>query len=194
MSYTEIYGFDKKGNAYFQGEVKNACRGAMAVWRILEEKYLPAYRPFFVPVHVPDSMIEQFLGYKPIRCSEVFDDNAMKSIWQLVNDNRLKDYEKIVLASTFDYVIIKKENLPKLISAFRKFEGNTSLKEQADIIEEMMNDENCIAVGFNQTSVNGDTWTNIGGYDTETDEHLPYNIFTDNKHWELFEELNKEGE
>ena len=111
VSYTEIYGFDKEGNAYFQGEVKNAWRGAMAVWSILEEKYLPAYRPSFVPAHVPDSMIEQFLGYKPTRCSAAFDDNAMKSIWQLVNDKRLKECERIVLASTFDYVIIKKRKL-----------------------------------------------------------------------------------
>ena len=79
--------------------------------------------------------------------------------------------------------------MPKLISAFKEFEGNTSLKEQADIIEEMMKDENCIAVGFNQTSVNGDTWLNFGGYNEENDEPISYNILTGNKHWELFEKL-----
>jgi hypothetical protein len=53
----------------------------------------------------------------------------------------------------------------------------------------MLNDENCIAVGFNQTSVNGDTWTNFGGYDEEKEEYIPYNILTGNKHWELFKEV-----
>lgn len=93
---------------------------------------------------------------------------------------------KVALASTFDNVIIKKENMPKLISAFREFRGETSIKEQADIIEKMLNDENCIAVGFNQTSVNDDTWTNFGGYDEEKDEEIPYNILTGERHWELF--------
>ena len=41
MSYTEIYGFDKSGDAYMQEEVQNAWRGAMAVWSILEENTYP---------------------------------------------------------------------------------------------------------------------------------------------------------
>lgn len=61
MSYTEIYGFDKAGNAYFKDEVKNSHRGAIAVWSYLEEKYLPPYRPSYVPVHIPDSMVEDDL-------------------------------------------------------------------------------------------------------------------------------------
>lgn len=40
----------------------------------------------------------------------------------------------------------------KPFSTFREFEGETSLKEQADIIEKMLHDRNCIAVGFNQSS------------------------------------------
>ena len=43
MSYTEIYGFDKKGDAYYYNSVKNAWRGGMAIWQYLEKKYLPPY-------------------------------------------------------------------------------------------------------------------------------------------------------
>lgn len=188
MSYTEIFGFNKEGFAYGEADVKNAHRGAMAIWRILEERYLPQYRPSYIPSYIPDEKLEDFCHFKPSRCGAFTDGEAMKEVWNLVDDDRLKVCEKIAMASTFDHVIIKKENLLKLITAFREFEGQTSLKEQADIIEKMLAKEDCIAVGFNQTSVNGDTWTNIGGYDEDADEVIPYNILTGDKHWELFED------
>ncbi len=186
MSYTEIYGFNKEGFAYSEADVKNAHRGAMAIWSILENRYLPQYRPSYVPSYISDEELERYCHYKPARTSAFMDENAMKEVWNLVDDERLKDCEKIALASTFDHVIINKDDFPRLINAFREFEGQTSLKEQADIIEKMLTDENCIAVGFNQTSVNGDTWTNLGGFDEEVEECIPYNILTGDKHWELF--------
>ncbi|WP_041272397.1 hypothetical protein [Desulfitobacterium hafniense] len=191
MSYTEIYGFSTSGDAYLYGEVKNAWRGGMAIWNILEERYLPQYRPSYVPNYIPDDRVEDYLHYKPSRCGACMDDGAMKEIWKLFDDERLKDCEKIALASTFDRVIVIKENLPKLVAAFREFDGQTSLKEQADIIEKMVEDDDCIAIGFNQTSVNSDTWANFGGYDEETDEYLPYNILDGDKHWELFSDFNE---
>ena len=48
MSYTELYAFDKTGKAKLFGTVHNAWRGAMRVWRIMEERYLPLYIPDFV--------------------------------------------------------------------------------------------------------------------------------------------------
>lgn len=82
-----------------------------------------------------------------------------------------------------------KKDLPKLIDMFRKFEGETSLKEQADLIENAFkNDDDLIAVAWNQTSVNGDAWES-----EETDEDdnfLPYNLLKHNKHWNLFEPSN----
>jgi len=187
MSYTEIFGFDKEGNAYGQADIRNAHRGAMAIWSILEKRYLPPYRPSYVPSHVLDKDIESYCHYKPSRsfCMEV---EPMRAIWDLVNDKRLKDCEKIALACTFDHVIIKKEDLPKLIDAFKEFEGETSLREQANVLAEMFKDENCIAVGFNQTSVNGDTWVNAGPYDEENEESNPYNLFKQTEHWFLFKD------
>lgn len=41
MSYTELFGFDKNGDAFYYSEVRNAWRGGMAIWQRLEEKYLP---------------------------------------------------------------------------------------------------------------------------------------------------------
>jgi hypothetical protein len=118
----------------------------------------------------------------------MMNDNAMKEIWNLADDEKVSDTDKIALMSTFDRVVVKKEYFDTVIKAFNEFDGQTSLKEQSDILEKMKSDDDVIAVGWNQTSVNGDTWANFGGYDEEKDDYLPYNINTGEKHWFMFEE------
>lgn len=197
MSYTEIYGFDKKGNAYLAAQIPNAWRGMVAILNTLEKRYLPKYRAPWIPNDIPDEVIEQRPYYQVTRVQSFIvngDQKGIQEVWNLIYDDRLKDCEKIALASTFDGVIIKKKNFQRLITAFREFEGETSLKEQADIIEKMLHDRNCIAVGFNQSSINTDSWGVLGGYDKELNKNIPYNIFTGNKHWELFQELEKRME
>ena len=81
-----------------------------------------------------------------------------------------------------------------MIEAFRAFEGDgnkgeTNLGEQADILQSIYDDPEAIAVGWNQTSVMCENWANIGGYDEEKDEPIPYNCLTGDKHYWLFDEL-----
>jgi len=192
MSYTEIFGFDKEGNAYWEADVSNAWRGAMAVWRTLEKKYLPTYRPSYVPAYIPDSDIKGYLGYEPSRCT-CSDEKAWHEVWALASKEDVPLADKIVLCTTFDKVLVKKEDLPRVILAFEMFEGETSLKEQAVILRRMFDGDKCIAVGWNQTSVNADTWTTIGGYDEEKEEHTPYNCLKQNDHWWLFDKLKEEA-
>lgn len=173
MSYTEIFAFNKQGEALGLANVKNAWRGAMAIWTTLEDRYLPENRPY------------KDMG-KMSRMSSP-NINDQKEVWGLVKDDRLSEDEKIVLASTFDNVIVMKEDFPRLIEAFRNFVGQTSLKEQADILHLAMGDDDIIAIGWNQTSVNCDTWATNGPYNEETDESSPYNIFKQTEHWNLFE-------
>lgn len=183
MSYTEIYGF-KKGKSDFTEEIKNAFRGAMAVWNIMDEKYLPPYYSSWDPTE------------KISRASAIFDKNAMKEIWALANNKDVPLDERLVMATTFDKVLVKRENLPRLIEAFRAFdktyEGKSSIGEQADILESFLEVEDMDTVGWNQTSVNGDTWDNFGGLDEETEEYLPYDINTMEDHWFLFDDYKEE--
>lgn len=176
MSCTELYGLTK--NAVISiGDVHNAWRGAMAVWNYLEKKYLPPFRPSW---YIPN------LGFKPSRTS---DQNAIKEIWDLSKSPKLTKSEKIVLCSTFDNVLAKVESIDKVLSAFREFEGETNLKEQADIIEQAIKkNSEIVAIGWNQTSVNADTWAR-DNYDEEKDEQLGYNLETGTRHWFLIEEL-----
>lgn len=158
MSYTEMFGFDKKGDAYNLADIKNSWRGAVAAWNYIYNKYVGGDFPMF-----GEEGFKQFPA----------------------NFDKMEEVDQIVLLTTYDYALIKREDFQKVINAFRDFKGDTSLKEQADIIEESLEDEDCIAIGWNQTSVNGDNWCNYGGYDNENDECIPYNINTGSKHWFL---------
>ena len=182
MSYTEIYKFNKKGDAEFLDEVKNSFRGAMAIWIILEKKYLPKYVPTWAMGDTSKeySRTSDFMG------------GGLKEIWGLFESDKVSEVDKLVLGTTFDKVIVKKEDLENVVKAFREFEGETSLKEQADIIEKALKeDEDLIAIAWNQTSVNSGVWESDSGEEDEDGNQLPYNILNSDKHWDLFEDLKK---
>ncbi len=195
MSCTEIYGFDKEGNVYLQAEISNAWRGAMAIWESLEEKYLSPYIPDYIKHanwYSPEMSFNEIVarnGFKPSRLLPSFGEGSpVQEIWDLADSEKVCVTDKIVLFTTFDKVLVKKEDLSRVIEAFNAFEGETSLKEQAAVLQKMLGNENCIAVGWNQTSVSADTWGNYN-YDDETDERLPYNCLTQDEHYWLFDEL-----
>jgi len=188
MSYTELFGLTKDSTENI-GETRNAWRGAMAVWVILEKKYLPKF--------IPDWAIglggtKQEEGYS--RTSTFGENSKMGEIWGLINDSRLSRSEKIVLASTFDNVLAKVDTIDQVLLAFREFNGETSLREQADVIEQAIKgNPELIAIGWNQTSVNGDTW-GTENLNEETEEYTGYNIETGTRHWFLIEEIDKSEE
>lgn len=200
MSETVLYGFGMDGNAYRYSEVHNGFRSAMAVWEIMEEKYLPPYIPEYVKKRYGDISFEKcvsLLSYKPTRLIPTLSDGnvAAKEVWDLVNNLDVPVQERICMATTFDNYLVKREDIPKVIEAFRSFEGKTSLSEQADILEELLEEcPDCIAIGWNQTSVNSG-WTEKGGYDEEHINSLPYNCLTGDVHFWLFDDLEtvKEG-
>ena len=189
MSYTEIYGFGKDGNAGGLEDVKNAWRGAMAIWGILEDKYLePLPRPMWMS---EEDYKER--GYSRTCQPPSFSDNApnpLKPVWDLWNDEKVSRTDKIVLGTTFDRAIVMRANIEETAKAFEEFEGETSLKEQAKILHEALEDEDNIAIGWNQTSVCGDTWSNYN-YDEEKEESIPYNLYKQTDHFDMFEELNQ---
>lgn len=177
MSCTEIYTFNQKGKPSLYAEIRNAHRGAMAIWAYMEEKYLPPY--------MPDWARGTVLSFKPSRCTA--DAHIFQEITDLHENPKVSETDKIVLKTTFDMLVVKKEDLPKVINAFIIFGAKTSLPEQAEILEKIMQDSSIIAVGWNQTSVCCDTWMNFGGYDKQKNCEIPYNLLTMTKHWFLFD-------
>lgn len=175
MSYTEIYAFDKEGNAHLYGKIQNAWRGAMAVWRTMEERYLPPYQMHGIKT---SRTLGGIFGGK----------NPAMEIWKLADSLKVPIDERIVLHTTFDKCLVKKEHLHCVIDAFNRFDGDTSLQLQAQILEQMEKDPDIIAVGWNQTSVIADTWSNYR-YDDVIDAPMPYNCLTGQDHYWLFEQL-----
>lgn len=192
MSYTEIFAFNKAGLCCEEYAIKNAFRGAMAVWSIMEEKYLPTYRPRYVPDSMTMEEFEQRFGYKPSRLSITSvseKENPMNEIWELFDNKSVSLDDRIVLGTTLDNVLVRRAEIGKVIDAFRNFDGETNLKEQADILAEIMKDKNISAIGWNQTSVNADTWMSIGIPGENGEERRPYNYQEQDDHWWLFDEL-----
>lgn len=187
MSSTEMVYFTKDGFAHHGTDIQNAWRGAMAVWHFIEEKYLPPFKPSFVVPFSED--IESLLGYQPMRSNaSVMEGEPIREVWQLYHDERISKIDKIVLGTTFDRALVKKEDFPELIQSLRDFEEDGSFKEQADVIERWLSNDDIIAVGWNQTSVTNNQWTQAH-YNEPEDEYLPYNCLTEENHFWIFDDF-----
>lgn len=197
MSFTEIFAFNQQGDAYPYATIPNAWRGGMAVWREMEQRHLPPYIPDYVKScnwYKPGMPFEEIVkrnGFEPTRATSVGfkGKNPMQEVWDLADDPSIPEYERIALFTTFDDCLVRRENLERVIVAFRQFGGDTNLGEQADILERAVADPNVIAVGWGQTSVCTGNWGNSGGYNEESGEYMPYNCLAGTKHYWLFDKL-----
>lgn len=173
----------------------------MDIWKIMENLRLPPFIPNYIKDcnwYHPDITAEEVkrhLGYEPSRalCYESSEGEPAQAIRGLCDNLEVPLYERIVMYTIFDYCLVKKENIGRVVDAFRAFDGDTSLKEQADILEKLAANPEIVAVGWNGTSVNVVFWITGGGCDEE-DESIPYNCLTDDKHFRLFDEMKEGGE
>lgn len=159
MSTVEIYAVRKSGDVELYAEVENSHRGMQVVWREMESRYLPLYRPSFVPDYVDDNQLVQYLHYKPTRVSALEED-AMKEVWNLINLPNVSLLEKWVLGSTYDKVIVERSAFDDLIHAFHSFFSDpdaSNLPEQADIVEQMTLDEDIIGIAWSISQI-GSPW------------------------------------
>lgn len=172
MSSTELFGFKEDGSCISIGDIRNSWRGAMAVWIIIEERYLPPYEPEWAKGYE--------LSYQPTRTIRAFNtpekEQPIYQIWDLFKTDKISKIDKIVLGSTFDKVIVESKNYKELLNAFDNFKGETNLKDQANIIRKEGSDLQAIAWCQNTVS---DPWCE------------DYNINTGEDHWELFEDMKE---
>ena len=102
MSYTEIYAFGKDGNAHLAGEVHNAWRGSMAVWQIMEKRYLPQFYDHGVKT-------TRMLSGKHGK------DDPAREVWALADNLEIPLHERISMFVTFDDCLVKAEDIPKVV-------------------------------------------------------------------------------
>ena len=171
MSYTEMYKVDRDGNVHHAAEFHNSHRGAWLVWKQMCERYL----------HKDAVMLIMEPG-----------NGGMQEVWDLWKAPRVLRQHRIVMASTFDRVMVRRDNLLRLIEAIEEYAKDFdpgTLLAQARKLQELVQDDDVIAVCWNQTSVNCNPWWVYDG-DDELDEGRSYNVNADENHWFLFEGID----
>ena len=191
MSTTDIYGFRKSDHlAELCTSIPNAWSGAMAIWAAIEGKYLPPYIPDHVKYcnwYRPGMSFDEIVrhnGYKPTRCTTMTfypKDSPIKEVWALADTDKLSIEDRIALSSTFDHALVRADYVPEVIAAFRKadLEG-ANLKEQADVLEELLKSGKYIAFGWGSSLCASD-WEDFA--QDEDGNSVPYNCETGTKHW-----------
>lgn len=172
MSYTEIYGVPPKGEIELIGEVHNAHRGAMFIWNRLWESHLSHVGSF------------AYLSHR--------DPEEMGLLWDLWRTD-IPEHHKVCLISTFDWCMVKRENLDRLKQAFALFDSefnNSNLPGQIKVLTGLPS--KYIAVCWNQTSVNTDAWLrDIVLEDEDPDDWKMYDVSICESHFFLFDFLNE---
>jgi hypothetical protein len=121
-------------------------------------------------------------------------------LWKVVDDKRLPRFERLIMASTFDYCLIKRENFEEMAAYYRTFsekyrkEGFVDhLPTIAERMEGLKDEPTVAAMGFYWTSVSDCLWWVYEGCsECEEREQRNYNTNQDKKHWYLFDEYGKE--
>lgn len=193
----ELVVFDKSGDCKYEFKVETDIN-CMFLWMKLEEKYLPIYRPSYIPSTIKDEDIEEYLRYRPSRMiaslslSEEEERKLNYEVWDLVFDKRLTKAERLVMATTFDRSLIKKEQLPDIIEAFKTLNEEYKLSGQIELLDRFNSMEDIIAVGWNQTTVNRNMWL-YNRYDEENDTTYPYNCLKGDYHCWIIDILKEDG-
>lgn len=168
MSYTTLYKVPEQGEITSHATFHNAFRGAALVWDTLSRRYLGT---------------QKFTSLS----------RDMQPIWNLWKANNIPLSYRIVLMSTFDNVMVKRENIPLVIEAIKEyakeFDDAGHLPEQAKKLEELFDDQECFAICWNQTSVNADAWQTAIECKCcgETKDYRNYDVSQDKGHWFLFQ-------
>lgn len=165
MSYTTLYKVPRSGEIEEYATFRNAFQGAFNIWTEVAKSYLG-------------------MEYLPA---------DMEVLWKLSQDHEVIHNDRIVLATTFDYVMIRREHLLVVAEAMddfcRRYEPG-HLPEQAEKLRELAQDESCYAACWRQTSVT-DMWMVRSGELDEYDDprYLMYDVSEDTDHWFLFDKM-----
>lgn len=153
-------------------DYRNAWGGSAKIWSDLFDAYLKD----------PRKEYDNWLT----RC-----DGTDTSLWDLAKRKDLPAFERAVHASTFDLAIIRHEHFQQFAAHLREFvskypagEKVSHLSAWADAIES----SDAEAIGFHGTSVSENLWFD---YDSETEESIPYNLNTGDKHFEVYDWLEE---
>ena len=171
MSIMAMYKVPEKGGVEEVKSFGNSAIFALLVWGELCERYLGS-RDWFT------------------HCES-------GALWKLAKDPRVAEADQIVLAATFDKVMVRKENFPRLLAALTEWKdvnnGYSHIGGIIECLEELQQDDGCHAVCWWITSTSDNPWEYyVSDEDADDyDEVRSYDISKGDKHWYLFDEYCK---
>jgi hypothetical protein len=184
MSYTIVHKVPQTGAIATGFDIQNAWLGAMHIWERMYWRYCHVGR-------------HDEYAFGMVMTRDLDRKDSLKQVWDLAKRSEptiLHPFtvplnDRIVLATTFDKVMVKREHLPRLIEAFHAFMtshgGTDNMRKQVQAFEKLSKDEECYAVCWTQTSVVADAWM---VYEPDEDDHRQYDISIDTGHWFLFDD------
>ena len=142
MSCTELFIVTNKGSCIGYEDYRNSHRGAAMVWNNLYKEFCGDY---IKAKNAQQGWAQEF----PLS----LEDN--RQVWKLFKDEKIPRDIRIVLGSTFDYVILKQENFEdfhKAVEVYAEwFPCGTLLQQANDIVS--LKRRKILGVCWNQTSV-----------------------------------------
>lgn len=184
MSYTILFIVPESGPIQAYREFQNSHLWARPCWEYLAMKYL---RMDAVEVLMHSDRV-----------------------WPLFKEGRLPEYERIALGSTYDWVMVRREELPRLHDAFTQFadalqvkstpalapgmaiflpdftggDDNPRWHEMATAINDLIqSEEQFVAICWCVTSITDAWWVPDG------DDSRLYDLSRDDRHWFLFDRM-----
>lgn len=169
MSYTILHTVPASGPIQTYREFHNSHLWARVYWDWLGKTYL----------NMTDG--------------EFFISSNYKKIWALFKDERIPVEQRIALGATFDWVMVKREDIHRLVPAFERvanISNNDRWSEMAKSLEKYLTeDRDDVAICWTVTSIT-DPW-HVPDIINGHDDVRMYDISKDRKHWFLFNDLQK---
>lgn len=164
MSYTTMYVFRGKRGAETYRDFRNSRGSASYVWTQLAKLY------FGWDHWISRSELE------------------LDRLWSIARDPDIPLRDRVAMAFTFDAALCAKDDLLPLADILDAFvaeyppgDSACSLRDQATALRELAADKRVRAVGWNQTSVNGDVrWQ---PWDDKRDRPKRYNLDKETGHF-----------
>lgn len=169
-----MYAVDRDGDVVPFAEFQNAWGGAMAVWRVLFDRYIEA--------------VDNSLGFYGMLT------DGMRGLFAQAREGRFEPWETVTLMTTCDRVVISIEHVESVASALEEFDRQHapqagpafSVGAQAKELRRMLaehEEKGWRGVCWNQTSVVDALWCGVPDVEEDGPEFRPYNIDRDEGHW-----------
>lgn len=147
MSYTELYYITPTGRIRSAAEFGNSHRGAMMVWGNLWNTFCR-------------DRIESYTNTQKWTPSFPVNDNDYEAIWSLYKREDIPGYIRAVLGSTFDFVILDRDDAKRfyadVLEYASDFSAGTLIKQAETIVK--LSKNKIIGFCWNQTSVSEGCW------------------------------------